>query len=69
MRFDASKTPIMSFTFLGMVNNYISDPKFVQELYTTHNESMDKHWVVQDFFQYFGNEIFAFMPTNDTWKT
>ena len=43
MRFDASKTPIMSFTFLGMVNNYISDPKFVQELYTTHNESMDKH--------------------------
>lgn len=69
MPFDASKTPIMSTTFLGAVTNYVSCPKIVQEIYTTHNDAMDKHTINQDFFQYFGNEIFAFMPTDETWKS
>ena len=67
--FDASKFPIMSFTILGLVINYVSDPKIVQEIFTTHNESMDKHKISAEFMKYFGSEIFAFMPTNDTWKS
>ena len=50
VKFDASKYPILTFVFLGNVTNVISDPKIIQELYTTHNESLDKHEMAQDLF-------------------